>query len=149
MGLYTHIKAGNLFSPSNRQVIVCDEDLKNLFGVNEFELKELVTMLSPHLSPPDPIEILYPLRLGDCTSHSEVFDIETDFDILHDESASLPGEEIEKDIHNLQEDILILLEKLEKHREERRFMTRFSKDPVRELNSQIADQIRESRDSKG
>ena len=46
---WAHIKANNLQSdPSNKRIIVCDDKLKALFGVERFEMFQLAKHIKKH-----------------------------------------------------------------------------------------------------
>jgi SWI/SNF-related matrix-associated actin-dependent regulator of chromatin subfamily D len=144
MSIYTYIKHHSLQSTTNRQLIQCDEVLKQLFNVPEFDFNQLLQLLTPHFLPPDPIEIIYPLNLR-VGSGSESYDLETDFDICNDDLYSISMDELEKEIQNHQDEIYSNLELLHKHRTERQYLLKFIRDPINELNFQISEQIRESK----
>lgn len=53
--LSAYVKAHNLQDPNNRRIVLCDDKLKSLFGVEQCTILEMSKYVSPHLRKPEDV----------------------------------------------------------------------------------------------
>ena len=62
LAMWQYIKSRRLHDPEDRRVVLCDEKLSNLFGVQKFMFPSMPELLARHLFPADPIVLNYTVR---------------------------------------------------------------------------------------
>ncbi|EGC30910.1 hypothetical protein DICPUDRAFT_83174 [Dictyostelium purpureum] len=143
LALWHYIKSNTLLDPDTKK-ITCDENLKNIFNLDELQFNQIPQLLREHLSPPDPLEFNYTLHLsGDPKDYEQAYDIQVEVD----EPFNVHGN-LRKDIAAFNEEINQHIQKIYLHKRKRDFMENLSKDPLGFLNDTTTNLIKDYQVSK-
>lgn len=83
MAMWRYVKLNKLQESDEKKVINCDKALKDLFSVDKCTFSDLPALLTPHLSPVDPIEIDYTVIVdnGETVNYGpNIYELEVDLD---------------------------------------------------------------------
>eukprot|EP01112_Ceratiomyxa_fruticulosa_P022473 TRINITY_DN8229_c0_g1_i4.p1 TRINITY_DN8229_c0_g1~~TRINITY_DN8229_c0_g1_i4.p1 ORF type:complete len:458 (-),score=96.95 TRINITY_DN8229_c0_g1_i4:259-1632(-) len=141
--IWQYIKINHLIDPNDRQLIRCDAPLKDLFGVDTVQLTQLPQSLREHMSPIDPIEIVYKVNLSrDPREFEQEYDISIE---MEEVQAALQGphSSSKRTLNECEDSITVLLQELQEHKRKRDFMQSFVKNPVQFLYNMVDSQLRD------
>jgi SWI/SNF-related matrix-associated actin-dependent regulator of chromatin subfamily D len=136
LAMWRYVKLNKLQESDEKKVINCDKALRELFdGLSKCTFAELPTLIEPHLSRPDPVEIYYTVQMDKEISVSPfVFEVEVDVDDSMRLSRSLLTS---PNLYNLQVDLdsatarqRELADALRATLSNYSILSEFSKDPV-------------------
>ncbi|KAF5102590.1 hypothetical protein D0Z00_000300 [Geotrichum galactomycetum] len=164
LGLWKYVKFHNLQDLEEKRVIRCDQGLKNLFSssangasagtaqqqpgsIDKFLFPQVVQLLEPHLSAPQPIVIEYTIQVSKENNLGEhVYDIELE---LEDEAGKLATKSLldnwdtAPEITQLDEQIARTIQALNTSRLKHKFLADLAAQPSQTienwLESQAAD----------
>lgn len=141
LNLWNYIRHHKLHDPNKRSCVLCNEALFKVFGVQKMEYSDIPKLVQTHLSPPDPIQISFPIRLG-----LEAQDNEMWFEIPVEVEASsyqIPLNEHKQVIDQIDSEIQEKIKKINEKKRKRDFFLSFAKDPMNFLDDFISSQIRD------
>ncbi|KAG1370112.1 SWI/SNF complex component SNF12 [Cocos nucifera] len=145
-GIWQYVKAKKLQNPSDASYFTCDPPLKKVFGEDKMKFAMVSQKISPHLSPPQPIQLEHKIRLsGNGAVGNACYDVLVDvpFPLQKEMSAFLANTEKHKEIEACDEVICASIKKIHEHRRRRAFFLGFSQSPVEFINTLIASQSRD------
>ncbi|KAM9957459.1 hypothetical protein ACTFIR_009564 [Dictyostelium discoideum] len=144
LALWHYIKSNTLLDAETKK-ITCDENLKNIFSLEELQFNQIPQLLREHLSPPDPLEFQYTLHLsGDAKDYEQAYDIQVEVD----EPIFNPNPTMRKEISQLNDEINHHIQKVYQHKRKREFMEKLSSDPLGFLNDTTANLVKDFQVSK-
>ncbi|KAK5575320.1 hypothetical protein RB653_010578 [Dictyostelium firmibasis] len=144
LALWHYIKANTLLDAETKK-ITCDENLKNIFSLEELQFNQIPQLLREHLSPPDPLEFQYTLHLsGDAKDYEQAYDIQVEVD----EPIFNTNPNMRKEISQLNDEINHHIQKVYQHKRKREFMEKLSSDPLGFLNDTTANLVKDFQVSK-
>ncbi|KAH3681263.1 hypothetical protein WICPIJ_007768 [Wickerhamomyces pijperi] len=139
--IWLYVQENNLQASENKKLVICDSVLARLFGVPRFDFKQIISLLTPHLSPIKPIVIEYEIRVDrETTLGDVVVDIEvsmedlTTQELIRNESRNLVNE-LDINIKETQNKLHLGLQGLHNAYKKYEFYDAFSQDPVRFLQN--------------
>lgn len=145
MQVWQYIKVNKLQDPEDRKTIINNPVLKEIFGCDRMQFSQIPQLLTEHLSPPEPYEIDFKIKLSGSAQQSErVFDIQVQIDdpaIINTTSATLDSSS--KEIEQLDEQISRYIQQINKLKRKRDFILQFAKAPVEFINSYCDSQLRD------
>jgi chromatin remodeling complex protein RSC6 len=134
--IWQYIQLNNLQAVDDKRIINCDESLSKLFRVPRFNFKEIIALLSRHLSPSKPIVLDYEIRVDKATTLGDlVIDVEvpvenfTEQEALKLESKRLVAEH-DDSIKELNTKIVLGIQGLHNAHRKYQFYEKLSQDPV-------------------
>lgn len=134
--IWQYIQFNNLQAPEDKRIINCDENLSKLFGVPRFNFRDLIELLSRHLSPNKPIELEYEIRVDKSSTLGDtVVDVEVPFDDIaeqeswRNESKKLITEN-DDSIKELNSKIVLGIQALHNSHRKYQFYDKLAQDPV-------------------
>ncbi|CCH46907.1 hypothetical protein BN7_6512 [Wickerhamomyces ciferrii] len=137
--IWQYIQFNNLQAPEDKRIINCDENLSKLFNVPRFNFRDLIELLSKHLSPKPPIEINYEIKVDKSSTLGEtVIDVEVPFidvseqEYWKNESKKLLTENDES-IKELNMKIILGIQALNNSNRKYQFYNLLTQDPVQFL----------------
>lgn len=139
--IWQYIQLNNLQAVDDKRVINCDESLSQLFGVPRFNFKDIIALLSKHLTPNKPISIEYEIRVDRASTLGDVvIDVEVpvediaEQELLREESKKLVTEHDEA-IKELSTKIVLGVQGLHNSHRKYQFYDKLSQDPATFLKS--------------
>jgi SWI/SNF-related matrix-associated actin-dependent regulator of chromatin subfamily D len=145
MQIWQYIKVNKLQDPEDRKTVINNSTLKDIFGCDRMQFSQIPQLLTEHISPPEPYEIDFRIKLSGTPTLSErVFDIQIQLDdpaSINSTSATLDS--TAKEIDQLDEQISKHIQEINKLKRKRDFMLQFSKAPVEFINSYCDTQLRD------
>ena len=145
--LWKYIKEKQLQDPSKPGTIVCNDMLRGVFKMPQFEFAALDALLDATLMAPPPAVITYPLDPeSPSPSKPQCMEIEVDIPDLR-ERTQLEGLLKKVDVSNrvqaLDQRLAGLIEQVERKKKRRAFFLAFSHSPVDFIRSVLDSQQRE------
>lgn len=133
--IWQYIQFNNLQSPEDKKIINCDENLSKIFNVPRFEFKDLLTLLSKHLSPKPPVVVDYDIKVDRASTLGDlVIDIEVPVEDLPDQifwrDEIKKINSIDESIKNLNSKIVLGVQSLNNNYKKYQFFNSLSLDPV-------------------
>lgn len=137
--IWQYIQFNNLQNPEDKKIINCDENLSKLFNVPRFEFKDLLTLLSKHLSPKPPIVLDYEIKVDKASTLGDlVVDIEVPVDDLPDQvfwrDEIKKINNLDESIKNLNSKIILGVQSLNNNYKKYQFFNNLSIDPITFFN---------------
>jgi len=141
MSLWQYIKANKLLDVHGKKTILNDQNLKTIFGCETMQFADIPKQLRSHLSPPDPVELSYVIRLsGEPKEHAMTYELNVEVD----DPATIQASVVyKKEIAKIEEQIAQVIQQVNERKRKRDFMLQFSNDPVIFLNKTVDTQIRD------
>lgn len=134
--IWQYIQFNNLQAPEDKRIINCDENLSKLFGVPRFNFRDLIDLLSKHLSANKPIELEYEIRVDKASTLGDtVIDVEVPVDDIS-EQENWRNElkkiitEYDDSIKELNSKIVLGIQALHNSHRKHQFYDQLSKDPI-------------------
>ncbi|CAI6321373.1 unnamed protein product [Periconia digitata] len=164
MGVWEYARANGLQQDDDERKFACDSRLKALFGgADHFYFPSLPQLIKPHLSPLPPIQLPYTIRVDkdyiapssdDSSSTTKppsqptVYDVQVTLDdplhpLLHSILRSKHSTETLQHIHNIDQQMVLLVGALGKSKAKHAFFTSMSKDPVTFVKRWLSSQKRD------
>lgn len=144
--VWRYIKGNNLKDRDDNTMFLCDLPLQRVFGQHKMSFTMLSQKISPHLSPPSPIDIDHRVKLsGSSPAVNACYDvlvdlpypIQKDLDTIVEKSVK--ADEI-KAFDNLITDALL---KIQEHHKRRALFLGFSQSPIEFIESFIESHSRD------
>ncbi|KAF2193844.1 hypothetical protein K469DRAFT_549741 [Zopfia rhizophila CBS 207.26] len=159
MGIWEYAKAMHLQQDDDERKIVCDAKLKALFNTDTIFFPYLPSLLTQHLQTLPPIQLSYTIRVdkdyiapslesGIPASQPTVYDVQVALDdplkalagsLLH----SKDNVEMLQQIHDMDEQIAVLVQGIQKSKAKHAFFTSLSNDPVSFIKRWLSSQKRD------
>jgi SWI/SNF-related matrix-associated actin-dependent regulator of chromatin subfamily D len=154
MALWQYIKSNRLQDAEDRRIIVCDDRLKQIFGMPKIMFPNLPELLSRHLFPADPVVLNYTVRYEIVYDrvdklyhfHPQAYDIQVPVnDPVRERlsQASVGNVALQKEISLLDDKIAAIIQTINLSKLKRDFMCGFVQDPVTFINQWVASQSRD------
>ncbi|PVH98859.1 hypothetical protein DM02DRAFT_26329 [Periconia macrospinosa] len=165
MGVWEYARSNGLQQDDDERKFACDARLKALFaGADHFYFPSLPQLIKPHLSPLPPIQLQYTIRVdkdyiapspsssdpaaAPVPSRPTIYDIQVTLDdplnpLLHSILRSKHSTETLQHIHNIDQQLVLLVGALGKSKAKHAFFTSMSKDPVAFLKRWLSSQKRD------
>lgn len=171
MGIWEYARHNGLQQDDDERKFACDARLKALFGgADHFFFPQLPQLIKPHLAPLPPIQLPYTIRVdkdyiapsastsdsADSTNPSSppqpsqptVYDVQVTLDdplqpLLHAILRSKHSTETLQHIHNIDQQMVLLMGALGKSKAKHAFFTSMSKDPAAFVKRWLSSQKRD------
>lgn len=141
LNLWNYIRHHKLHDPNKRSCVLCNEPLFKVFGVQKMEYSDIPKLVHAHLSPPDPIQIAFPIKLGNGGMENEMwFEIPVE---VETSSYQIPLNEHKQAIDQYDADIHEKIKRINEKKRKRDFFMSFAKDPMNFLDDFVSSQIRD------
>ena len=144
--IWHYVKARKLQIPSDPTTFMCDPPLQKVFGEEKMKFAMVFQKLSPHLGPPQPIQLEHRIKLsGNCPAGTTCYDVLVDVPLALEKEMSsfLAGTDKNKEIDSYDELISSSIKKIHEHRRRRAFFLSFSQSPAEFINTLIASQSKD------
>eukprot|EP01114_Cavostelium_apophysatum_P018211 TRINITY_DN5590_c0_g1_i1.p1 TRINITY_DN5590_c0_g1~~TRINITY_DN5590_c0_g1_i1.p1 ORF type:complete len:398 (-),score=68.24 TRINITY_DN5590_c0_g1_i1:3-1196(-) len=136
--LWAYIKANKLYG-EDRKTVNLNPILKEIFRVDKILFSQIPQLITEHLSPLDPLEFTYVIRLNTDT-HEQNYDIQL---LVEDPIVAMPDVNVQKEIDATNSQILKHIEDIHQHKRKRDFYLGFIASPVEFINNVVETQIRD------
>jgi len=160
MGIWEYARSHNLQQDEDERKFACDSKLKALFGgADHFYFPTLPQLIKPHLSNLPPIQLQYTIRVdkdyiapspesGKQPSQPTVYDVQVTLDdpltpLLHSILRSKGSAETLQHIHNIDDQIVLLMSGISRSKAKHAFFTSMAKDPVAFIRRWLSSQKRD------
>lgn len=147
VSLWQYIRYHNLQDVDEKRLVKCDAALQELFNREKIILPQLVELLSPHLTPREPITINYTIDPLNIESNKDVaFDvpIQIDHNLRSDLITMLNAwPQCTASINRYENLILKNIQVLNLLAYQHDFYEEFSKDPIKTLDNWVESQARD------
>ncbi|KAF2642668.1 hypothetical protein P280DRAFT_467995 [Massarina eburnea CBS 473.64] len=160
MGVWEYARSQHLQQDDDERKFACDAKLKALFnGADSFYFPSLPQLIKPHLTTLPPIQLQYTIRVdkdylapspdsGKQASEPTVYDVQVSLDdplqpLLHQILRSKHSTETLQHIHNIDQQIVLLMCAVGKSKAKHAFFTSMSKDPVTFVKRWLSSQKRD------
>ncbi|PRP87020.1 SWI/SNF transcription activation complex subunit [Planoprotostelium fungivorum] len=142
--LFQYIKGKGLQDPIDKKTINCDATFRDIFGTDKIQYTQIPHLIQPHLTPADPIEITYSIKInGNVEEQEQYYDIPLFLEESMEESQSLRT--FQQQMLMVDNQINMLITQINMHRQKMDYMLRFSEEPVRFINRMIASHIHDAK----
>ncbi|XP_031479522.1 SWI/SNF complex component SNF12 homolog [Nymphaea colorata] len=144
--IWHYVKARKLQNPADPSFFICDPPLRKVFNEEKMKFTAVSHKISPHLSPPQAIQLEHRIRLsGEMPVGSVAYDVLVDvpFPLQKEMAAFLANTEKHKEIEACDEAISSAIKRIHEHRKRRAFFLGFSQSPVEFINALIASQSKD------
>lgn len=160
MGVWEYARSQHLQQDDDERKFACDAKLKALFnGADSFYFPSLPQLIKPHLTTLPPIQLQYTIRVdkdyispssdsGKQPSEPTVYDVQVALDdtlqpLLHSILRSKHSADTLQHIHNIDEQIVLLMGAISKSKAKHAFLTSMAKDPVAFVKRWLSSQKRD------
>jgi len=148
MALWQYIKYHKLQDSDDKRIINNDEELKQIFKVNQMTFPQMPELINYHLLPPDPIVIEYKIRMNEKQPDEAeyAYDIEVEVDdVVRNRISSVVSvlQENTKEYMEMDEKVSKIIQAINNCKLKRDFMMSFVNDPVTFINQWVASQARD------
>uniref|UniRef100_A0A182KDC1 DM2 domain-containing protein n=1 Tax=Anopheles christyi TaxID=43041 RepID=A0A182KDC1_9DIPT len=149
--LWQYIKTHRLQDAHEREYIVCDKYLEQIFGCQRMKFAEIPQRLNPLLHPPDPIVINHVITVeggdgqpgdGKQTACYDI-DVEVDDALKHQMNSFLMSTASQQEIQALDGKIHDTVETIQQLKTNREFFLSFAKEPHKFIERWIVSQQRD------
>eukprot|EP01095_Lingulamoeba_sp_RSL-Kostka_P000492 TRINITY_DN10782_c0_g1_i1.p1 TRINITY_DN10782_c0_g1~~TRINITY_DN10782_c0_g1_i1.p1 ORF type:complete len:389 (-),score=103.40 TRINITY_DN10782_c0_g1_i1:51-1217(-) len=143
VAFWKYIKKHNLQDPEQRKNIIFNDELKDIFNVNEpVPCSSILDLLTPYLLPPDPIELSYTVKVsGDPKDNVKSYNVSVQDENIGKNIKVNLGDRA--NINDINTKIENKIRELNNHRKRRDFMLALSEEPIELINNLIASQARD------
>ncbi|KAF2690259.1 hypothetical protein K458DRAFT_413071 [Lentithecium fluviatile CBS 122367] len=160
MGVWEYARSQHLQQDDDERKFVCDAKLKALFnGADSFYFPSLPQLIKPHLTSLPPIQLQYTIRVDKDyispspesdkpASEPTVYDVQVALDdplqpLLHSILRSKHSTETLQQIHQIDDQIVLLMAAISRSKAKHAFFTSMSKDPVAFIKRWLSSQKRD------
>lgn len=160
MGVWEYARSQHLQQDDDERKFACDAKLKALFnGLDSFYFPNLPQLIKPHLTTLPPIQLQYTIRVdkdyispspesGKLPSEPTVYDVQVALDdplqpLLHSILRSKHSTETLQNIHQIDDQIVLLMAAISRSKAKHAFFTSMSKDPVAFVKRWLSSQKRD------
>jgi len=160
MGVWEYARSQHLQQDDDERKFACDAKLKALFnGADSFYFPSLPQLIKPHLTTLPPIQLQYTIRVdkdyispspesGKLASEPTVYDVQVALDdplqpLLHSILRSKHSTETLQNIHQIDDQIVLLMGAISRSKAKHAFFTSMSKDPVAFVKRWLSSQKRD------
>ncbi|KAJ4295209.1 SWI/SNF and RSC complex subunit Ssr3 [Kalmusia sp. IMI 367209] len=160
MGVWEYARAQNLQQDEDERKFACDSKLKALFGgADSFYFPSLPQLIKPHLTTLPPVQLQYTIRVdkdylapspesGKSPSEPTVYDVQVTLDdplqpLLHSILRSKQSTETLQQIHNIDDQIVLLMSAISRSKAKHAFFTSMATDPVAFVKRWFSSQKRD------
>jgi SWI/SNF-related matrix-associated actin-dependent regulator of chromatin subfamily D len=160
MGVWEYARSQHLQQDDDERKFACDAKLKALFnGADSFYFPNLPQLIKPHLTTLPPIQLQYTIRVdsdyispspdsGKPASEPTVYDVQVALDdplqpLLHSILRSKHSTETLQHIHQIDDQIVLLMGAIGRSKAKHAFYTSMSKDPVAFVKRWLSSQKRD------
>lgn len=145
--LWQYIKTHKLQDPHEREFIVCDKYLEQIFSCPRMKFAEIPQRLNPLLHPPDPIVINHVITVegGTETKQTACYDIDVEVDdtLKNQMNNFLLSTASQQEIQGLDSKIHETVDTINQLKTNREFFLSFAKDPQTFIHKWIVSQSRD------
>lgn len=160
MGVWEYARSQNLQQDDDERKFACDSKLKALFnGADSFYFPSLPQLIKPHLTTLPPVQLQYTIRVdkdylapspdsGKQPSEPTIYDVQVALDdplqpLLHNIIRSKQSIETLQEIHNIDDQIVLLMSALSRSKAKHAFYTSMATDPVAFVKRWFSSQKRD------
>ncbi|CAO1311855.1 unnamed protein product [Diamesa serratosioi] len=145
--LWQYIKTHKLQDAHEREFIVCDKYLEQIFGCPKMKFAEIPQRLNPLLHPPDPIVINHVITVEGGTENKQTacydIDVEVDDTLKNQMNNFLLSTASQQEIQGLDSKIHETVDTINQLKTNREFFLSFAKDPQSFIHKWIVSQSRD------
>ncbi|KAK7794782.1 hypothetical protein R5R35_004122 [Gryllus longicercus] len=144
--LWQYIKTHRLQDSHEREYIICDKYLEQIFGCPRMKFAEIPQRLNPLLHPPDPIVINHTISVEGAEQKQTAcydIDVEVDDTLKTQMNNFLLSTASQQEIQSLDNKIHETVETINQLKTNREFYLSFAKDPQQFVNKWIISQTRD------
>uniref|UniRef100_A0A182J3D2 DM2 domain-containing protein n=1 Tax=Anopheles atroparvus TaxID=41427 RepID=A0A182J3D2_ANOAO len=145
--LWQYIKTHRLQDAHEREYIVCDKYLEQIFGCQRMKFAEIPQRLNPLLHPPDPIVINHVITVEGSLDNKQTacydIDVEVDDSLKNQMNSFLMSTSSQQEIQTLDGKIHDTVETINQLKTNREFFLSFAKDPQAFIHKWIVSQKRD------
>ncbi|XP_058126889.1 brahma-associated protein of 60 kDa-like [Anopheles ziemanni] len=145
--LWQYIKTHRLQDAHEREYIVCDKYLEQIFGCQRMKFAEIPQRLNPLLHPPDPIVINHVITVEGSLDNKQTacydIDVEVDDSLKNQMNSFLMSTASQQEIQTLDGKIHDTVETINQLKTNREFFLSFAKDPQTFIHKWIVSQKRD------
>lgn len=145
--LWQYIKTHKLQDTHEREYILCDKYLEQIFGCPKMKFAEIPQRLNPLLHPPDPIVINHIITVEGGTENKQTacydIDVEVDDSLKNQMNSFLLSTASQQEIQGLDSKIHETVETINQLKTNREFFLSFAKDPQNFIHKWIISQSRD------
>lgn len=145
--LWQYIKTHKLQDAHEREYIVCDKYLEQIFGCPKMKFAEIPQRLNPLLHPPDPIVINHVITVEGGTENKQTacydIDVEVDDTLKNQMNSFLLSTASQLEIQGLDSKIHETVDTINQLKTNREFFLSFAKDPQTFIHKWIVSQSRD------
>jgi SWI/SNF-related matrix-associated actin-dependent regulator of chromatin subfamily D len=151
LAVWNYIKTNKLQDEDDRRMIITNEALKSVVGLDRLTFSQLPSLLDRHLLPLEPIKLNYVLDMETLSTpeqpHMTIYDVEIEVDdpfknFMQKFTQSISSAEmtLSKDISDWDTRFIDLLYEIRQSCVKREFMQSFASQPVEFINQWIVSQ---------
>ncbi len=145
--LWQYIKTHKLQDAHEREYIICDKYLEQIFGCPRMKFAEIPQRLNPLLHPPDPIVINHVITVEGGTENKQTacydIDVEVDDTLKNQMNSFLLSTASQMEIQGLDSKIHETVDTINQLKTNREFFLSFAKDPQSFIHKWIVSQSRD------
>lgn len=145
--LWQYIKTHKLQDVHEREYIICDKYLEQIFGCPKMKFAEIPQRLNPLLHPPDPIVINHVITVEGGTENKQTacydIDVEVDDTLKNQMNSFLLSTASQMEIQGLDSKIHETVDTINQLKTNREFFLSFAKDPQSFIHKWIVSQSRD------
>lgn len=145
--LWQYIKTHKLQDAHEREYIICDKYLEQIFGCPKMKFAEIPQRLNPLLHPPDPIVINHVITVEGGTENKQTacydIDVEVDDTLKNQMNSFLLSTASQLEIQGLDSKIHETVDTINQLKTNREFFLSFAKDPQTFIHKWIVSQSRD------
>lgn len=145
--LWQYIKTHKLQDTHEREYILCDKYLEQIFGCPKMKFAEIPQRLNPLLHPPDPIVINHIITVEGGTENKQTacydIDVEVDDSLKNQMNNFLLSTASQQEIQGLDSKIHETVDTINQLKTNREFFLSFAKDPQNFIHKWIISQSRD------
>ncbi|KAF2116227.1 hypothetical protein BDV96DRAFT_573608 [Lophiotrema nucula] len=159
MGIWEYARSHHLQQEDDERKLTCDAKLKTLFNSDTFYFPQLPQLVKPHLTALPPVQLNYTIRVdkdyiapseesGVPASRPTVYDVQVALDdplqpLVHDLLRPKNSVETLQHIHNIDDQLVLLMGAISQSKAKHAFFTSMSKDPVTFVKRWLSSQKRD------
>lgn len=145
--LWQYIKTHKLQDVHEREFIICDKYLEQIFGCPKMKFAEIPQRLNPLLHPPDPIVINHVITVEGGSENKQTacydIDVEVDDTLKNQMNSFLLSTASQLEIQGLDSKIHETVDTINQLKTNREFFLSFAKDPQNFIHKWIVSQSRD------
>ncbi|KIV79059.1 hypothetical protein PV11_06647 [Exophiala sideris] len=148
MGLWEYIKLMGLQEDGERRSIRCDDNLRQIFGLETIFFPQVPERIIAHLHPLPPIKLAYTIRV-DQEFHKNpeptVYDVQVQVEdplraLILKMTSSPENQAIMRQIQKIDEELAVLIQKMYHIKAKHTFFSSMAKDPIGFIDKWLASQ---------